>query len=192
LHRKQGADSGLCVLTLIALAGLLDALRQADARLAGVAWRLQTANVAVCSVVAPLPGFSVETIDQYVPSERAEARAAFGLGDRPQISAVVTGSSADRAGLKAGDEIVAVNGVAIPPTQAGRVNYDRTAAVEAALNAALEHPPVTLSLPRGSALLTGDAGCASTVQLVPGGRFDASADGRYGYGYGNRHESWGR
>ncbi|HMI18430.1 MAG TPA: M48 family metallopeptidase [Sphingomonas sp.] len=167
------------MIALIGLAGMLDVLRQADARVAAVAWRLQTANLSLCADPAALAGFSVETLDQYAVAERAEAGAQFGLRDRPQISAVAPGSAAEKAGLRAGDEIVAVDDVPVPPGQGGKPSYARTAAVEAALAAALAKPPVKLTLAARTVYLTGDRGCPSAVQLVPGGRFDASADGHY-------------
>lgn len=158
---------------------MLDALRQADARVAAVAWRLQTANVSLCRDAAPLAGFSVDTLDQYAVAERAAAHAQFGLGELPQISAVAPGSAAAKAGLRAGDEIAAVDDVPMPRSLGGKPSYDRTAAVEAALAAALAKPPLKLTLASRTVLLTGDRGCVSTVQLVPEGKFDASADGNY-------------
>jgi hypothetical protein len=158
---------------------MLDALRQADARVAAVAWRLQTANVALCHDVAPLAGFSIDTLDQYTVAERADAQARFSLGDMPQISAVVPGGAAARAGLKVGDEIVAIDDVPTPRSVGGKPSYDRNAAVEATLAAALAKPPLKLTLPSRTVLLTGDLGCVSTVELIPGGRYDASADGHY-------------
>ena len=163
------------MIALIALAGLLDALRQADARVAAVAWRLQTANVAICRDVVPLAGLSIETLDQYRPTERAEARAGLGLGDLPQISVVVPGSAAARAGLQVGDELVAIDDVPAPPARAGQASYERTAMIETALAAALARPPARLTLARRTVSLSGDPGCESTVQLVPENRFDASA-----------------
>jgi membrane-associated protease RseP (regulator of RpoE activity) len=167
------------MLTLIALAGALSALREADARVAAVAWRLQTANVALCRDAVALPGFSVETLDQYATTERAEAAAEFGLGDLPQISSVVPGSAAARAGLQQGDAIVAVDGRPMPRAVADKPSYARTALVDAALADALARPPVTLTLANRTATFSGDRGCASNVQLVPGGRLDAVADGHY-------------
>ena len=119
------------MLTLIALASALSALRDADARVAAVAWRLQTANVALCQDVVPLPGFSIETLDQYSPSERREAVAEFGLEDLPQVSAVVPQSAAGKAGLKPGDTILAVDGQPMPRGVAAKSDYTRTAAASA-------------------------------------------------------------
>jgi len=167
------------MLTLVALAGLLAALHDADARVAAVAWRLQTANAALCRDAIALPGFSIETLDQYAEKERAEATAEFGLADLPQVSAVVPGSAADRAGLRQGDVILAVDGEATSRGPAEKVGYARTALVEAALAKALTHPPVALTLATRTVTFAGDRGCPSTVQLVPGRRLDAVADGHY-------------
>jgi len=167
------------MLTLIALAATLGTLREADARVATVAWRLQTANAALCRDTVALPGFSVETIDQYALPERAQALAEFGLGDLPQISAVVPGSTADQAGLNAGDTILAIDGQPMRRATGGKPDYGRTAAVEAALATALARPPARLTLASRNVSFSGDRGCASTVQLVPGGRLDALADGQY-------------
>jgi len=167
------------MLTMIALAGALSALREADARVAAVAWRLQTANAALCRDSVALPGFTVETLDQYAMNERAEAATEFGLGDLPQVSAVVPGSAADKAGLRAGDVLLAVDGEPMPRAMAEGPDYARTARVEAALANALAHPPVTLTLAARTVTFGGDRGCASNVQLVPGGRLDAIADGHY-------------
>jgi hypothetical protein len=167
------------MLTLIALAAALGALHDADARVATVAWRLQTANAALCRDAVALPGFSIETLDQYAASERAEATAEFGLKDLPQVSAVVPGSAADKAGLREGDVLLAVDGQPIPRTIADRPDYKRTALVEAALANALARPPVTLMLAARTVTFSGDRGCASNVQLVPGSRLDAVADGHY-------------
>jgi hypothetical protein len=167
------------MLSLIALAGALSALRDADARLAAVAWRLQTANIALCHDVVHLPGFSIEMLDQYSLSERAEAAAEFGLGDLPQVSSVVPGSAAGKAGLKAGDTILAVDGRPMPRAVGGKPDYGRTAIAETALAEAMARPPVTLTLAARTISFSGDPGCASSVQLVPGSRLDAVADGHY-------------
>lgn len=144
-----------------------------------MAWRLQTANVAMCRDGVPLAGFMIETLDQYDRSERGEVTAEFGLGDLPQVSAVVPESAAGKAGLKPGDTILAVNGWQMPRAVGGKSDYGRTAAVEAALAAAMMQPAVTLTLASRTVSFSADRGCASSVQLVPGSRLDALADGQY-------------
>ena len=167
------------MLGLLVLAGMLDSLRQADARVAVIAWRLQTANAAACRDVVLLPGFSIETLDQYTVAERAGATAAFALHDLPQVSTVVPGSAAAKAGLAVGDEIAKIDDVPVLRTKGGSPSYDATAATEAAIAAALTHSPAKLTLASRIIYLSGDPGCASQVQLVPGARLDASADGHY-------------
>jgi len=166
------------MLSLALLMGLLGALREADARVATIAWRLQTANVALCAKPVMLPGFSVETLDQYALYKRAEARSDLGLGDLPQVSAVVPGSTADAAGLRAGDVLLAVNDEPTPRVIKDNIGYARTSVVEAAVTKALARPPMTLTLASRTISFSGDRGCASNVQLVPGGRLDAVADGQ--------------
>jgi hypothetical protein len=165
--------------TLSLLLALLVDLREADARVALVAWRLQTMNVVLCAEPVALPGFSIETLEQYTRAERTEAQTELGLGELPQVSAVVPGSAAEKAGLKPGDFLLAVNGVPIPRTIGHKTGYERTAMVEAALAKALTRPPVTLTLTSRTVSFSGDRGCASTVQLVPGSKLDAVADGHY-------------
>jgi len=165
--------------TLIALAGALSALRVADAKVAVVAWRLQTANVAMCKNAVLLPGFSIETLDQYSESERANAVAELGFGDLPQASSVVPESAAGKAGLKSGDAIIAIDGMRLPRTVSRKAGYTRTAAMVRALSAALAKPPVIVTLISRTISINGDRGCASSVELVPGKQLNALADGQH-------------
>ncbi|MBA3897251.1 MAG: M48 family metalloprotease [Sphingomonadaceae bacterium] len=161
----------------------LDALRAADLRVATIGWRLQTANVALCRDVVALPGFTVQTLSQYPPGTRAAARQVLGLGGRPAVGVIVPGSPADRIGLQAGDTIAAIDGAPTSDAVAPRASYESTAKVEADVEAALAHAPAKIVVERSGArrtfALAGDKGCASRVQIVPGGKLDASADGRY-------------
>jgi hypothetical protein len=126
-----------------------------------------------------LSGFSIQTLDQFSPDVRPQAIAEFGIGDLPQVSAVVPDSAADRAGIRAGDTNRSIDGVATPIYRGGRATYAASAAVEEALGRALAHPPVAVELESRKVELTGDPGCPSQVQLVPEPRLDASADGHY-------------
>ena len=161
----------------------LAALQAADARLASVAWRLQTANVALCADVAPLPGFTVQALTQYPAGERARVARDLGLDGRPAVAAVASRSAAARAGVAAGDKIVAIDGVAAPGGDDGRKAYDQVASTEDRVEAAFADRTADLTLERAGVvrrvLLAGDRGCASRVQLVPEGDLNAGADGRY-------------
>lgn len=152
-----------------------DPLAIADARVAQVAWRLQTANVALCPKHAPLPGLSLQMRDQYGPADRA----GTGLGDHPTLSAVVPGSAAAKAGLKVGDAIKTIDGAMTPVATGGRATFDTVGKAEAQLAAAMAKGQVSLVLAdERTVTLTPDQGCASDVQLLPQKGLNAAADGQ--------------
>ncbi|WP_415643724.1 M48 family metalloprotease [Sphingomonas antarctica] len=152
-----------------------DPLAIADARVAQVSWRLQTANVALCPQHAPLPGLSLQMRDQYGPADRA----ATGLGDRPTLSAVVPGSAAARAGLKVGDALAGINGTATPVASDKGATFATVGRADAQLAAALAKGDAMIVFGDGrSVTLTPDQGCASEVQLLPQKGLNAGADGQ--------------
>lgn len=152
-----------------------DPLAIADARVADVSWRLQTANVALCPNHAPLPGLSLQMRDQYGPADRAET----GLSEHPTLSAVVPGGAAAKSGLKVGDAITAIDGAMTPLATSRRATFDSVGKAEAQLAAALAKGAVLLKLADGRAVtLTPDQGCASDVQLLPQKGLNAGADGQ--------------
>ena len=160
---------------LLALAAFTTAsLAEADARVATLAWRLQTANVALCSETARLPGFTVHHASQYALAVRRDMR----LDDRPAISAVVAESSAARAGLRAGDAISAIEGTAARYPAGGRAHYDAVADVTRRIAEGLADGRLDLTLTDRAVAIAGDRGCVSTVEVVPGARVNAQADGR--------------
>lgn len=156
-----------------------------DARVAAVAWRLQTGAVGLCKTVVPLPGFTVHSLGQYAPADRARVAAALRLGERPAVLAVVPGSSADKEGLVDRQELLVINGVQTAGGLPAKADYGVTAAAEDAVEAALAGGPLVMTVARRGArglrgvTMTGDRGCASRVQVVPGGSPGAQADGRY-------------
>ena len=166
-------------------AGPIDAdlanLRAADARLATVAYRLQTANAALCSDVRPLPGFTVEALSQFSAGDRVRVAAQLGLGALPSVAAVAAGSSAEKAGLRSGDALVALGGIAAPGPGGDR--YDQIAQTEALIEARLTRGPLDLRVRRSDGertmTITGDRGCASRVQVIAGGLGATQADGQY-------------
>lgn len=165
------------MISLVILAGLLEPLQRADRRVAEVAWRLQTANAALCERPVPDAGLVVQTLDQFAEAVRDEARTTWGLADAPQAAVVVFGGAAWHAGMRDRDEILAINGVPTPRARGRSANYDATARTEAALAAALVHPPAIVTLRSREVAVTGDAACGSRVQLVPQESTDAVADG---------------
>ncbi len=162
----------------------LAALQADDRRVATVAWRLQTANVALCPTLSGyISGLSIHALSQYAAALRPQVRVQFGLSDRVAIAAVATGSQAARAGLQIGDAIVRVDGLDTPAISSSKLDYGPVAAVEAQIETALLKPPALLLIERGADRVTvpleGDAGCVSRVQIVPGEAINAEADGQY-------------
>lgn len=161
----------------------LDALAADDARVATVAWRLQTASVGLCKIVKRLPGFTVHSLGQYVPGDRARVTRAYRLGNLPAVLAVVPGSAAATAGLEPGDALVAINGRTLSMSLPQIADYVVTGAAEAAVEEAMAQGRATIEVQRGERRILiafeGDRGCASTVQIVPGSSLGGQADGRY-------------
>jgi hypothetical protein len=160
-------------------------LRGADLRVARVAYRLSVANKALCrGVLAPQLGFVVHRIEQYGYADREEAGRGFGLGSNPGVMAVVADSPAGKAGLLAGDQLLAVNGLDLgagdgavggPPTRAFVERAQLILVEQAGKGAA------TLRISRAGSVsdlkFTAEMGCPAFVELVPGGDVNAWADG---------------
>lgn len=166
----------------------LDALRAQDLRVATIFFRLVTAGIALCEARAPQPGLLLHDAGQYHADLRPIAVRHFDLGEGPSISAVVPGSPAAAAGLRADDALIAVDGVSLAPADAAsdagrRASYDGLAQAIAALDRAFGRGEAKLTVRRGAGnfdvVLRPVAGCASEVQLIPSGRMNAAADGRY-------------
>lgn len=151
-----------------------------DLRVATIGARLATGGL--CDARLSNPGIVVQDIDQYAAALRPAARRALQLGDAPTIVAVLPGSAAEAAGLAAGDEILAVNGIPSPGTRKGR-SFARVAATEALIEAGLARGGVRLRVRRNGTArelaVPSVTGCASRFQLQPGTKLNASADGVY-------------
>jgi hypothetical protein len=159
-------------------------LRDSDLRVARVAYRLSVANRALCrSVLEPQLGFVVHGLEQYDPADRDEAALGFGLGSNPGVMAVVEGSPAASAGLRAGDELLFVNrrdlagnvAAGTPPTRASVERARRILAGE------LAKGPATLRISRAGIShdlqFAAEMGCPALVELVSGEVANAWADG---------------
>lgn len=158
-------------------------LQAKDARVAAIAFRLVTANLALCPVRAPQSGMILHDAAQYREDFRQAAIRAFGLGDGPSILAIVPAGPAAVAGLRVGDRLVAVDGapfvaVATRVSKGSYAGMDRAAQM---LDAALAHGRAIIDARRGGvaihAVIVPVPGCASRVQLVPSDSYDSGADG---------------
>jgi hypothetical protein len=164
--------------------GSLLAMRALDQRVAAIGYRLATAGRALCPRRENLPGFAVHDLSQYGASFRPAAIRAFGLDAGPAVLALVPGSPADRAGLRLDDVILSLDGRPLPHGDPGRDrSFDRMAQILDLLDAAFADGNAELEVRRAGAtfiLHVGtEPGCASRFQLIPSGRMNAEADGRY-------------
>jgi PDZ domain len=159
----------------------LERLRQADLRLAAIGYRLATANAPLCDDVAPVTGIVFHAIDQYGADEQAVARTAFGFDTGVAVEAVVPGSAAARAGVRADDSIVSVNGRPVP-VATGSSHVVTRDAFAALLDAQPADRPLTLALRRSgvdrTVTVPASPGCRTLFELRVGTALDAVATGR--------------
>lgn len=163
----------------------LVALRASDTRVLAVGTRLATANAPFCKSTENTPGMTLHHIGQY--GDAAAARATFGFARDYAVLALVADAPAAKAGIRADDAIVALNGIALAPTPGDLSVIDQPAAYRPVawanerLRTALGAGPVTVTLLRGGqqfdAVLTGTPACRSRFELRPSEDYGASADG---------------
>ncbi len=167
----------MIALLLLALQGPdLETLRAADLRLATIGHRLAVANVALCARRAPAPGLVIHTLDQYPTDEQPAARATFRFAAPVSVEAVVPGSTAAAAGVRADDGLLAIDETPVPkpakpPTSATR---------EATLRALAARPadqPLALTLSDRSVTMAASPGCRTDFELILGPKMTAEADG---------------
>lgn len=163
-------------------AALLD-LQAADLRLATVAYRLAAAGGPICPATSALTGMTLHDASQYAPGLRDAARTAFGLDQDVKVLAVAADSLAAVADIRAGDAIISVAGDAVPAFEAtNAADFARVERSYALLERAASAGSVPLIIRRAGRQLARDVtpviGCASRVQLVPGGDISARADGK--------------
>jgi len=164
-------------------AATFDALRQVDGRMAAIAYRLTTANAPLCRSLAPTPGWAIHSLGQYDPALRDQARASFGFETPIAVEAVVPGAAAAKAGVRAGDSIVSVDGRPIGSGAPGKdaSSAARDAAVEQIAGLPADRPlPVELMREGRTRTVTIPAspGCRSAFEVLLGPGMTASADGR--------------
>lgn len=157
-------------------AAALAALQHADARLLAIGWRLATGNARYCENARPAVGLLLQDMAGYAEPEAM--RKAAGIDGPVAVQAVAPGSPAGAAGLRANDEIVAIDRVetaALPAEEAS--DWRRLARLHAMIEASLtEDGKVRVTLRDGREIaLTGVPACPSRFELIDGD--DAAADG---------------
>lgn len=163
--------------------------RVADARVARVAWRIATAATARCPRLEPASGLVLQHLSQFQVADRAGIVAALPLDRGPGVIAVVPGGPAAAAGIRAGDVLLAIDGMAVPPEPDLAAPFDAAHArdrADAVADLLQRAQGVTLlrggQAKRGAELtlpLTPLPACPSRVHLARSGQRNAFADGRH-------------
>ena len=165
-------------------------IRPDDYRVAQVGYRLALAGAALCSNSYPLTGLYLHQLGDYYPADRQVMIDTYGLDLGPGALAVVADSPAARAGLAAGDVLLAVNSIPFRSPAQVATERDRSGggrssmeAVEAQLEAELRKGPARLDLMRAgnrlSVTLAPVPGCPARVRLARSNQSNAFADDRY-------------
>lgn len=154
-----------------------------DARVATVGYRLATSAGDLCPGEY-LPGFAVHDASQYGGADKAAARTTFGFGDTPSILAVAEDSPAARAGMRADDRLIAIEGKPPPASpKTGAATFAVVSATVDMLEKASADGRLDLALQRGGKPFTVhlalQRGCGSRFTTRPSDQYDARADGRY-------------
>lgn len=160
-----------------------DPWRALDERVLALGHRLAVAGVELCPNRQYQPGFAIHDLSQYSGADR-RARAATALGQGPTVLVVVPGGSAEQAGLRRDDVLVAADGASLPRPPEGTENsFAPTESIIDALERAFADGHARLTVRRGAGEqdieIAGALGCASRFQTVPSPVPRSFADGRY-------------
>jgi len=158
-------------------------LRQQMLRITDIEWRLRRAAGPNCKAMGAATGLMLDYIGAYQPRDWPLVRRELGLSGHPQVAAVAAGSPAEKAGIKPGDDLTAINGVGIDAIFAG--SSDRLLLADELADMMTRNPagePIILELKRGNAVLTKRVDplrlCAGRVILKIDRKIEAYSDER--------------
>ena len=198
IKRKHGLLS-LVTLASIAAVGAAPAndsnevapastLRKDDARVAAVAHRIAASDPSQCTETFPLTGMLFHHLAEYEPGDRVLMINRYQLDRGPGVLTVLGDSPAARAGLIAGDVLLAMDGLSFPPPSAivaeprQKQRRERMDATEAQLEERLRQGPVQLRILRNGQerdlTLGSEPGCLGKVRLARSKQVNAFANGR--------------
>ncbi|MEH3046133.1 M48 family metallopeptidase [Sphingomonas adhaesiva] len=167
----------LLAVALVAPAAAEPTLLEADTRLARIAWRLTTANAALCRERQPVTGATLHAVDQY-------PAGAFGAAPPApvMVELVVPGTPADRAGVKENDGLLAVAAQPVPaPATSGAITSATRNAAQAMIAARPLDAALPLTIRRGAttSVVTVQPvpGCRVEFEVLAGNKIGASSDG---------------
>lgn len=157
------------------------ALALLEARVAGIGYRLTTANVEWCSARQPQPGLLFGDRRLYRQGQWASARIAYDAGDfdAPFVAAIVEDTPSARAGLTVGSPVAGVGTAQAAPSADPADDFARITEFERLI---ADHPlglPLTLVGPHGEKTeFLPTSGCASSFRVEAKDRPAGAADGR--------------
>lgn len=163
-------------------------LREEDARVLDVAYRMAIAGKPWCRSLIPLPGWVLHHLAEYDGPTRASLIAVYGMDRGPGIVAIAPGSAAAAAGLLPGDTILSVNGTALaslmpPPGKLGGELRVPGTRLESAIEGMLARGPAHLSILRDGrtieATLAVPLACPARIRIADARARNAFADGAY-------------
>lgn len=159
------------------------ALRAQDAQVATIGHRLATVNATLCRTPGWQSGIVLHDLAFYGGGYAEAARRVFGLGEAAAVLALAAGGPGERAGLRADDHILALDGVALAPGGGARHSEREAERLWQALDAAFADGAAEFRVRRGDGVSTirveADRGCATRFQQVPGPSLRAEANGTY-------------
>lgn len=158
-----------------------EAARNADMQLARIGWRLALSNVALCDRQEAGLGLQLHTLDQFQGEVRAAAKVHFGFTSDVAVEGVLSGSPADRAGLRADDSLVRIGAVRFNALRGAPGTTDRLVASQLAVASLPLNAPVEVEASRGGKplrfIVRPVPVCKSRFELRLASDFRASADG---------------
>ncbi len=162
---------------MAANADVLSKMATMQDRLYQVGAPLLIANADLCKTQARnLLGFTAKNRHSYSGEFNEAAHIAFGMGERLQVSGVLAGSGAARAGLRRGDILIAAEGKPLPTgdnaeTTAGAV-FGPLVGSSATIRMALDRDGTAVTLP-----IPVTRACGYRIELGNADNVNSYADG---------------
>lgn len=160
------------------------ALRALDGLINAIGFRMAVASRDLCVDTAPLTGMGLHDIAQYRGSRADAVRVLSGLGDRVQVMAVAPDSPAEHAGVRVGDDILAIDGWQTPEQRQAKGRDDGVETVTRRLEMAGRDGTILLTIRRRGTpapfevQLRPVTGCPGRFMVNTNTAVQAGSDGR--------------